>query len=107
MTSGHPAQAVRKFRLRKAEDGIREVTPELAALWLEGNFHNRRLNESRVAEYVQKMLTGGWKERCGPPIELLDDGGLWNGQHRLTAVVRAGLSVRMRVVVYEKVTVQG
>ena len=82
---------------------MQEVTPKLAATWLSDNPQSRPLDEERVAEYAERMRSGEWNERVkgeSLPIEHLDTGRLLNGQHRLAAVVRAGVAVRLRVAVY-------
>ena len=82
---------------------IIEVTPEMATEWLKGNTKNRPINEEKVAEYAEKMRLGEWRERHSVPIILQSDGRLINGQHRLYAIIRAGVAVRLRVEVYERV----
>ena len=83
--------------------GIVEVTPETAAQWLKGNTQNRPINEEKVAEYAEKMRLGTWRSGRGMPIIRRSDGRLINGQHRLYAIIRAGVAVRLRVAVYERV----
>lgn len=67
-----------------------DVTPEMAAAWLECNTHNRTMNERSVATYAGAMARGEWRENgetitfSRPPRVLLD------GQKRLLAVVRSG-----------------
>ena len=94
-----------RYHTRRVLTSIQDVTPEMAAAWLSDNPHNRPLDEARVAEYAERMRSGGWVERVkggSRPIEVLDTGRLLNGQHRLTAVIRAGIPVRMWVEVYTK-----
>ena len=82
--------------------GIVEVTPALAAQWLTSNTKSRPLNEAKVAEYAEKMRLGVWREGRGMPIIRRSDGRLINGQHRLCAIIRAGVAVTLRVDVYER-----
>lgn len=82
------------------ESETRIVTPQMASLWLGDNPHNRPINQKRVMELVKKIQAGSWKEN--PPIEVFSTGRLWNGQHRLTAIVRSGVSVPLRVCVRKK-----
>ena len=96
-----------RYRLRRLSASVQEVTPEQAAAWLSNNPRNRPLMENRVAAYTSAMRSGGWAEKSRDPIEVLDTGRLLNRQHRLTAVIRAGIPVRMRVVVYGKELVGG
>ena len=74
-----------------------------AAQWLSDNPHNRAICEKRVTELSEKLLHGNWKP--SPPIEVFDTGRLWNGQHRLSAIVRTGITAAMKVCVYRKVCV--
>lgn len=73
-----------------------DITPELAAKLLEGNLVNRELSERRVSQYVTDMASGAWPY-TGDPIRITEDGQLLDGQHRLTAVVRSGVTLPMMV----------
>lgn len=71
---------------------IRELTPAHASKILESrNLANRNINQARVTEYSQAMKDGEWQFN-GDPIRFTSDGILSDGQHRLTAVVRSGVS---------------
>ena len=73
-----------------------EVTPEKAQLWLENNFVNRPLSDGVVAAYARDMIAGVWvPTHQGIAFNDLDD--LIDGQHRLHAIVRSGVTVRMMV----------
>jgi hypothetical protein len=77
------------------------VTPEMASKWLAegtGNgWKNRNILPTRVARYAADMAAGRWMQN-GESIVFGEDGRLQNGQHRLSAVVRAGVSVPMIIV---------
>ena len=76
---------------------ILEITPDLAALFLEErNTGNRRLRESHVRKLAADMKAGRWKE-THQGIAFSKAGRLLDGQHRLAAVVEAGVPVRMMV----------
>ena len=79
----------------KAE--IRTITPEIAAKMLEHNQSNRKLRKGTVDLYVKEMLDGTWN-LTGQGITFGTDGQLLDGQHRLTAIVKSGVSVPMLVV---------
>ena len=79
----------------------RLVTPELALLYLSKNDGNCPIDERRVRDFEEDMRAGRWREKGGVPIIITPTGELLNGQHRLTALVRAGLSMTMRVCVRE------
>ena len=92
-----------RHHTRRVSSSIQDVTPQMAAAWLSDNPQNRPLDEKRVAEYAERMRSGGWVEHVkggSRPIEVLDTGRLLNGQHRLSAIVRSGVTLKLRVVVY-------
>ena len=89
------------MRLKLVSSEVELVTPEMARRWLSDNAHNRKINVERVAELCQKMQDGTWREK-GAAIEVTDTGHLLNGQHRLTAIVQCGKSIRIRVKTFTK-----
>ena len=75
---------------------IESVTPAKAAEWLASMGRNRNVKEPSVAMYANDMVNGNWK--ISPQGIAFDEAGtLFDGQHRLRAVVRAGLAVPMLV----------
>lgn len=74
-----------------------DVTPALAEKWLKQNTHNRTIRERAVLAYARDMEAGHWAEN-GEAIKFATDGTLLDGQHRLNAVVLAGVTVRMLVI---------
>lgn len=86
-----------------------DITPDLAKKWLAQNTHNRNLRERVVNGYAADMRDGNWVEDgqsikfTKGDIVLLDTppiigGALLDGQHRLSAIVKADVTVRMLVV---------
>jgi hypothetical protein len=74
-----------------------DVTPAIAELWLATyNLANRTPREARVATYARDMAAGRWTFTT-QGISFGTDGRLLDGQHRLMAVVQAGVTVRMLV----------
>jgi hypothetical protein len=73
------------------------VTPELAEQWLANNTHNRNLREQAVLGYARDMEAGRWAEN-GESIKFATDGTLLDGQHRLTALTLAKVTLPMLVV---------
>lgn len=69
-----------------------EITPELAKTLLDRNKNNRQLSKVRVEAITRDILDGNWVFD-GSPIRVSADGELLDGQHRLAAVHRAGVSV--------------
>lgn len=70
------------------------MTPELAQQILGRNTRNRHIRPARVDRYAGIMVSGGWRLN-GEAVVLSKQGNLMNGQHRLHAVVRAGVAVPM------------
>lgn len=71
---------------------IIEINPTLAKTLLARRAANRSLNEHLVARYAEDMSRGRW--RCGgDPISISPSGELLNGQHRLAAVVKSGVTI--------------
>lgn len=77
--------------------GIELVTPEVASRLLENNEGNRRIRPSVVTKYAAAMLHGNWKV-TPEPIVISNTGRLMNGQHRLHAVIKSGVSISLFVV---------
>lgn len=74
-----------------------QVTPELAARWLEKRHPNqRKLKGNTVGEYAAMMRRGEW-QLSPQGVSFSESGFLIDGQHRLAAVVRSGCTVPMYV----------
>lgn len=72
------------------------IGPEMAKELLLKNYQNRPKNLNKVDYFVQVLKTGSW-DKTKQPIEVLDDGRLIDGQHRLTAIYKTGISVPVSV----------
>lgn len=72
------------------------ITPQIAAEGLKFNINNRPLQKSRVARHVRVMQEGRWKFST-QAIVFAKNRRLIDGQHRLSAIVASGVSVRMTV----------
>lgn len=72
------------------------VTPRMAEEWLKANTGNRRISEAVVEAYAQDMRAGAWK-LTHQGIGFDTNGRLVDGQHRLTAILKAGFPVMMAV----------
>ena len=87
--------------LTEPEAGVRakvmEVTPAMAEKWLEVNTANRSVSDQRVDAYAEDMKAGRWKLN-NQGIAIGKDGRLYDGQHRLWAVMKSGATVPMLVV---------
>lgn len=74
------------------------ITPKEAAWILENkNPGNRPLRPNTVAQYAREMKEGHWHSGVTDAIGFTTGGLLVNGQHRLSAVVDAGIAVRFFV----------
>ena len=73
------------------------VDPVTAERWLSRNSRNRKVRDAVVDQYARDMATGRWQV-TGEAIKFASDGSLLDGQHRLSAVVKSGVTVQMFVV---------
>lgn len=82
----------------KAE--IITITPEMAKEMLEHNYEdNRNIRKSYVMQLATVMRAGRYMSENGQTIVMgEDDGVLYDGQHRLAAIVESGIPQTMLVV---------
>lgn len=73
------------------------VTPELAAEWLARNTKNRTISQRAVDQYAADMERDAWPF-TGQPIIFDSAGALIDGQHRLTAQVKAAVTLPWLVI---------
>jgi Ca2+-binding EF-hand superfamily protein len=73
------------------------ITPELAKQLLEKNTSNRKLSLPHVRDYSNQMKSGKWKVN-GDTIRLSKNNVLLDGQHKLHAIIRSGVSVELVMV---------
>lgn len=74
------------------------ITPEIATDWLDRNDINRKLREDRVNQLAQAIRRGEWVVN-GDTIKINKQDQILDGQHRLWAVVEAGVPVVSAVVI--------
>lgn len=79
------------------EHRFESISPSLALALLERNTHNRPISDERVQVYARDMRAGVWQDN-NQGIAFGRDGKLYDGQHRLWAVVESQATVRMLVV---------
>lgn len=79
----------------KAE--IKTVSPRMAKDWLKRNVRNRALRTTLVNAYARDMAAGRWQV-TGEAIKFDTNDALADGQHRLSAIVQANVSVDMLIV---------
>jgi hypothetical protein len=75
---------------------LMEITPQIAASFLEKNTSNRPLNNKHVKRLAREIEMGRWKLN-GSTI-CLNGEILIDGQHRLAAVVLSGCTIQSLVV---------
>lgn len=74
------------------------ITPEIAEKWLaQNNGKNRSLSNGTVQSYANDMRSGNWESEVGSAISFDSDGILRDGQHRLAAIIQAGVGIWMWV----------
>lgn len=76
---------------------IKKITPDTASEMLKSNTNNRPANPMHVARLAREITNGNWKVN-GDTICIASDGRIIDGQHRLMAVVRAGIGIETFVV---------
>lgn len=73
---------------------IVSITPMMARKWLdESNFDNRSLNQYRVSKIAHDIKNEKWVFD-GTPIRFNGGGNLLDGQHRLSAIIKANKHVK-------------
>ena len=71
---------------------IEKVTPELAEKLLASNSSNRRVSKELVDFLAREITEGRWVVN-GDTIRTSKDGTLLDGQHRLLAVIKSGVTI--------------
>lgn len=89
--NGEPAAALGSVRSQWMQ-----VDPDTARRWLDNNFRNRPIAEDTVNAYAHDMLNGVWVP-THQGVAFNDRDELIDGQHRLHAIIRSGITVRMMV----------
>lgn len=87
--------AAKLFRAHH-QAGYINMTPSLALALLEVNVNNRRLELHRVETLAQDMINGDWHPN-NQGVGVGRDKTLYDGQHRLWAVVKSGCTVSMLI----------
>lgn len=78
---------------------IELVTPEQAAIYLKHRAKNRGISSNKVESYVADIRAGRF-QLSHQAIAFDEHGVLFDGQHRLAAIVRAGRSIVLTVARY-------
>jgi hypothetical protein len=95
------AEAWLKDRLSRGQADVFtetvDLTPALAEMLLARNPENRALSDRTSDTYARDIVEGRWKLN-GEAIKVSRCGKLNDGQHRCSAVIKAGRSVRTLIV---------
>lgn len=75
---------------------VETITPQIAEEYLRHNQRNRKPKKRTIAAYAATMRGGNWL-LTGETIQFDWCGTLINGQHRLMAVIEAGIPVQFSV----------
>ena len=73
------------------------ITPTKAAAMLAKNPRNRRIRQSHVQRLAGAMSRGEWQLN-GEAMKLDPNGSIIDGQHRLLAVVKSGVTIKTLVI---------
>lgn len=76
---------------------LETITPDKAQKYLASNTNNRDIRPRTVAGYARDMKSGEWSVN-GEAILFSEDDRLIDGQHRLSAIVKAGVPIVSLVV---------
>ncbi len=74
----------------------RWITPAVAADWIAKNTRNRPVRQSLVLKYAGDMKENRWRLN-GSTVVMSSEGNIIDGQHRLLAIIQAGVNVEMFV----------
>lgn len=76
---------------------VETITPQEAERLLQSNVDNRAIRKTRVALYAKQIKSNQW-QATGEAIKVSKTGRLLDGQHRLHAVIVAGIPVDFLVI---------
>lgn len=74
-----------------------DMTPDIASALLARNTANRPLSQNKVNAFARAMLDGSFDYKNGCAVLVNASGTLVDGQHRLHAIVKTGITQRMEV----------
>lgn len=80
----------------KQTTAIETITPDTARLYLKFNSNNRPLRQTHIRELASDMMQGNWQvTHQGIAFDIT--GRLIDGQHRLHAIIDAGVPIKISV----------
>jgi hypothetical protein len=74
------------------------ITPDYAKQLLSANPGNRKVKTDRVLMYANDMQNGRWKSNTGENIKISKTSKVLDGQHRLLALIKTGMSIEFLVI---------
>jgi len=74
------------------------ITPSIAKMYLERNTNNRNVSTPTLFRYANDMAAGRWRQDTGEGIKISKTGQILDGQHRLLAIIRANVIIKMLVI---------
>lgn len=78
---------------------MERYTPKLAREILDANnTDNRPLSQGRIEKYAADMTSGRWSTHTGETVKFAHSGRLLDGQHRLTALILANITMEFLTV---------
>jgi hypothetical protein len=76
---------------------VQTITPEDATRWLKSNKHNRPVRAAHVKFLASQITSGQWQLN-GQAIIVSENDDILDGQHRLFAIVEAGIPIKSLVI---------
>lgn len=76
---------------------LQTIAPKDATAWLQCNTHNRPVRRAHVKFLARQIMDGQWQLN-GQAIIVADTNDILDGQHRLLAVIDAGMAIKSLVV---------
>ena len=78
---------------------LEDISPALAQSWLDRGGLNRKKSERNIVKLLSAIQMGEWNPYTGETIKLrASDDTVGDGQHRLEAIARSGMTVKCLVV---------
>lgn len=71
---------------------LEEVTPTRASAWLADQINNRPVNQAHVNRLAGEIRRGDWRVN-GDSVKIDTSGRMVDGQHRMAAIISAGMPV--------------
>jgi len=83
---------------KKVASVLEFINPDMARVYLERMRNNRTLSQRIVNQYARDMTAKRWISGTPQGIAFDAEGFLIDGQHRLQAIVKSGMTIQMLVI---------